>query len=107
MLKHVTLITIFVILGAPNAEAGLFDLFKKDSCKQYSDYTCKQLENSPYNVYFYWPNDREEYLGQSSSLSQCGDIAIDFSYRKKVQNQNWGYICCLITKNSSCAEKHR
>ena len=96
-----------VIIFATSASAGIFDLFRRDSCKQYSDYTCKQLENSPYNVYFYWPNDREEYLGQSSSLSQCGDMAVNFSYSKEVQNENWGYICCLITKNSSCAEKHR
>lgn len=107
MLKNFLFSTICIFVGTQSADAGLLDLFRKDSCKQYSDYTCKQLENSHYNVYFYWPNDREEYLGQSSSLSQCGDMAINFSYRKEVQNENWGYICCLITATSSCAEKHR
>lgn len=56
----VSLLSLF----ANPANAGLLDWFKKDSCKAYSDYTCKQLENSSYNVYFYWPSDKEEYLGQ-------------------------------------------
>lgn len=98
---------LLFIISATSVSAGIFDLFRRDSCRQYSDYTCNQLENSPYNVYFYWPNNHEEYLGQSSSLSQCGDMAVNFSYSKEVQNENWGYICCLITKTSSCAEKHR
>ena len=105
--KRQLVLSLLVLLSATTASAGIFDLFRRDSCKQYSDYTCKQLENSPYNVYFYWPNNSEEYLGQSSSLSQCGDMAVNFSYRKSIQNEDWGYICCLITNSSSCAEKHR
>ena len=107
MLNIFLMVFLPLVLTTFRAEAGIFDLFKKDSCKQYSDYTCKQLENSSYNVYFYWPNDKEEYLGQSYSLSGCGDTAYDFAYRKNISNKNWGYICCLITKNSGCAEKHR
>ena len=79
-----------------------------DSCRSYSDYTCDQLENSNYNVYFYFPDETENYLGQSNSLSSCGNIANNYAYTKNLsQNRDWGYICCLITKDSSCAEKHR
>ena len=87
--------------------SGVLDWFKKNSCKAYSDYNCKQLENSSYDVYFYWLSSKEEYLGQSNTLSGCGDMADKFAYRKDIANNDWGYICCLITKKSSCAEKHR
>ena len=99
--------SLLVISFTTSLEAGIFDLFKKDSCKAYSDYTCKQLENSSYNVYFYWPSDKEEYLGQSYSLSGCGDKASSFAYQKDVSSSIWGYICCLMKDGSSCAEKHR
>lgn len=98
--------SLFSLFGNPS-NAGVFDWFKKDSCKAYSDYTCKQLENSSYNVYFYWPSDKEEYLGQSYSLSGCGDMASNFAYQKDVSSSDWGYICCLMKDGSSCAEKHR
>ena len=95
------------LLSTYTANAGVLDWFKKDTCRAYSAYTCKQLENSSYNVYFYWPSDKEEYLGQSYSLSGCGDMASSFASQKDISNSNWGYICCLMKDGSSCAEKHR
>ena len=94
------------LLCALPANAGILDWFAKDSCKAYSDYTCKQLENSSYKVYFYWPSDKEEYLGQSYSLSGCGDMASSFAYQKNVSSSNWGYICCLMKDGSSCEQPH-
>ena len=37
------IINFFVSVNLANA--GILDWFSKDSCKEYSDYTCKQLEN--------------------------------------------------------------
>ena len=88
----------------------IFYLFggNSDSCKQYSDYSCKELEASNYNVYFYFPDDREKYLGVSNSLSQCNSMSVNYANQKNIsRSDGWGYICCLKTKNSECAEKHR
>ena len=79
-----------------------------DSCKSYSDYTCKQLENSTYNAFFYFPDDTEYYLGTVYSLSGCGRAANRYASSKNLsRSDGWGYICCLKTSNSNCAEKHR
>ena len=80
-----------------------------DSCRDYSDYTCSQLENSRYNVYVWLApskfGDEPFTVGTSNSLSQCSSMARNFAYRKDRKMDD--YICCLITKDSSCAEKHR
>ena len=95
-----TLLTLFVLFLLISCDS--------DSCREYSDYTCKELENSNYNVYFYFPNDDEIYLGVSDSLSGCGNAAYNYANSKKLKNSdNWDYICCLKTKDSQCAEKHR
>ena len=82
---------------------------RSDSCREYSDYTCTQLEQSNYNVYVWlspsnW-GDEPFSAGSSSSLSGCRSVATNFAYRKGRDMDD--YICCLITQNSSCAEKHR
>lgn len=84
-------------------------LIGTDSCLSYSDYTCKQLENSKYNVYVWLApsklGDDPFTVGVSNSLSSCASMARNYSYEKNRTMDD--YICCLITKNSSCAEKHR
>ena len=89
-----------------------------DSCTEYSDFNCKQIERADYNVYFYFPELKsnpklslqEEYLGKASGLSMCGSMAHSFAY-ENVKNlegrKDWGYICCMIAKGSECYEKHR
>jgi uncharacterized protein YbdZ (MbtH family) len=77
-----------------------------DSCLDYSELTCDQLEAATYNVFFYYPNDKEKYLGVSYGLDECGDVA--HYHARKVNNPSgWGYVCCLQTEDSECAEKHR
>ena len=78
-----------------------------DECKEYSDFSCKQIEKADYNVYFYYPSQKEVYLGQASGLTSCGNIARNFANSKRISNQNWGYICCMIAKGSCCCGKHR
>ncbi len=108
-LRTFCLSVIMLFLSFKIANAGLLDfLFGKDSCRSYSDYTCKELENSNYNVYFYFPDNTEYYLGVSSSLTSCNSIAVSYANKKNMSSSSgWGYICCLKTKTSECAEKHR
>ncbi len=85
-----------------------FMLSACDSCRDYSDYSCNQLEKADYNVYFYFlDRDKERYLGTSQGLLQCGEIAQQYAREKELEGAEWSYVCCLKTKNSSCAEKHR
>ena len=80
-----------------------------DECKEYSNYSCKQLEKATYNAYFYFPDgNKEYYLGLAEGLSQCGAMAHSYASSKQFsRDSGWSYICCLKTKDSECAEKHR
>jgi hypothetical protein len=78
-----------------------------DECRSYSAFTCKEIETADYNVYFYFPSDTEHYLGQASGLSECGATAHSYAIERKVSAADWGYVCCMIARGSSCYEKHR
>ncbi len=69
--------------------------------------TDRAIENSQYNAYFYYPNDREEYLGQVDGLSACQSAAWAKARSLSMVDANWSYICCRITRSSSCESKHR
>ena len=76
-----------------------------DQCREYSEFSCDEIQKASYNVYFYYPSEAEEYLGQAEGLAQCGSIAHSFAYSKKLDR--WGYVCCMRVKGSECYEKHR
>jgi len=78
-----------------------------DECREYSDYSCREIEKASYNVFFYYPNGKEEYLGVAQGLSQCGSLAHNFSSSKGLVGREWTYICCMRAKSSECYEKHR
>jgi hypothetical protein len=82
-----------------------------DECREYSSYSCKQIETADYNVIFYFQESgTEQYLdlGQAKGLSQCGQRAHGFAASKNLsRGDNWSYVCCMIAKGSSCYEKHR
>jgi hypothetical protein len=79
-----------------------------DTCREYSDFSCNEIENAPYNVYFYYQSGAEKYLGQAQGLSQCGAVAYDFaSSRNLSSKKEWSYVCCMKAKGSECYEKHR
>jgi hypothetical protein len=78
-----------------------------DECSSYSSFSCKQIETADYNVYFYFPSGEEQYLGRTTGLRQCGQTAHSFATSKKLTQENWGYICCMIARGSDCYEKHR
>ena len=75
-----------------------------DECSTYSKYSCSQIENADYNVYFYFPDGSEKYLGQASGLSQCSATAGNYANQTGAP-KSW--ICCMATASSSCEEKHR
>ena len=75
-----------------------------DDCSKYSKYSCDQIERASYNVYYYLPDGREEYLGEATGIKSCSAVADNYSAVTKTQ-KNW--ICCMKTNKSQCEEKHR
>ena len=79
-----------------------------DSCREYSDFSCSYLEKATYTVYFSFPDsNRSLDIGDAVGLDRCGSIAHNYASRHGVRGENWGYICCLHAKGSTCYEKHR
>jgi hypothetical protein len=84
-------------------------------CDKYaSKHSCNYVENeATYNVLFYFPtrssDSKEYYVGTTKGLQQCGAQAKSYAFQKGGGNASydWGYICCMQTKDSSCEEKHR
>jgi hypothetical protein len=77
-------------------------------CKEYSDFSCKEIEEVTYNTYFYYPSGTEKFLGIANGLSQCGNMSYSFASSKKLEgNAEWSYICCMKVEDSECYEKHR
>lgn len=85
----------------------------QDSCREYSDYTCEQLQAKTYNVHYsdvdlVTGKSATTYIGQAHGLDACGAVAYDFAdLRIGKRKGDWSYICCLQTDDSECAEKHR
>ena len=96
-------ILIFVI-----STAVLYYSGKGDRCRSYSALTCSELETTAqFNVYFYYPQDGSEFLGDVNGLSSCQQRANTFAAKKEVQSASWDYLCCLKTQKSACAEKRK
>jgi hypothetical protein len=70
---------------------------------------CDGNNSAVYNAYFYFPEgNKEYYLGIAQGLNQCGAMAHSYANSNNLDSSSgWGYICCLKTKDSECAEKHR
>ena len=75
-----------------------------DECSSYSNYTCQQIEDATYDVYFYFPDDREQPLGRVTGLQSCSSTAGAYASQTGAP-KSW--ICCMVTSKSSCEEKHR
>lgn len=88
------------------AWCGVFLTACGDDCTKYSDYNCKQLAKATYNVWVDLPERGSKYAGQAVGLDGCEDIADEYAMNDP-NHDGWSYICCLQTKDSSCAEKHR
>lgn len=78
-----------------------------DSCRDYSEFNCKQIQEAKYNVWFYFNKNSDAYnIGSADGLSQCGNIAKNYAYNKGL-TYDWSYVCCMKAKGSDCYEKHR
>lgn len=78
-------------------------------CHEATSYTCAELEDVVYNVYYSEEGASEEvWIGRSRGLQNCGSDAHRYAAgRGKKADDSWSYICCLRTEKSECAEKHR
>jgi hypothetical protein len=80
----------------------------KDECREYSDFSCEDIQTATYNIYFYYPDGSEVYLGIVNGLNECGNISSNFASSKNLlENNDWSYVCCMKAKGSDCYEKHR
>ena len=98
----------FVLLLSGPVKADFFDfLFGPENCKVGSNYTCNQLENSPYNVFFYSPDKTEKYLGLARNLPSAKIMSVNYANSLNLsRDAGWSTVFCLKTNASECAEKH-
>lgn len=66
-----------------------------------------KYESVDVNVYFYFPDNREVFLGQTHGAAACGNAARQYASSKGAMNSRWSYVCCTIRKDSQCYEKIR
>lgn len=67
------------------------------------------------NAYLYDQDGREHfagfsdgsYLDRESLLSQCRSNAFAKARGLHLDDRDWGYVCCTVTSESSCATKVR
>jgi len=64
-----------------------------------------KYETTRVNAYFYYPNDKEVYLGEFTGASACQSAARGYANSQNISSSNWSYICCTIEKGSSCYRK--
>jgi len=89
----------------------VISLFFTISCEKKEETT----EKLQYNSYFVYPvdninkdNSPKTYVGTVKGLSSCKYIVSKYySDRRKFIKGDWDYMCCVRTKESSCAEQHR
>jgi hypothetical protein len=65
------------------------------------------LSQSSFNVYFYYPDQREQYLGVAQGIDQCQAMAGTHAQSLGLTSTDWDYLCCRKTMTSECASKHR
>ena len=84
-----------------------------DECREYSDYTCAELERQTYNAYYFDVEkvtgmERSIFAGQVVGLGACADAASSTAEVYAEEREGyWSHVCCLQTSDSECAEKHR
>ena len=91
-IKRLSLTLVILLFSVTTAKAGFLDFLFG------SDYT--------YNVLFYPPSGKEEFLGNVSSKSACGDRAYNEAVRRSLQGR-YDYLCCKSDGKSFCLRKER
>jgi len=95
---------IFVIIAVL-----LYQCVNGDECSSFSKFSCKEIRNANYIVWFSFPDDDKTYsLGNANSLEVCKAVAYSYAESKNLlDTTNWDYICCMVAEGSNCLEKHR
>jgi hypothetical protein len=67
-----------------------------------------EYEHVDVHAYFYYPNNKEKYLGRYRGADACGSAAYAFAKQKDLSNEKkWSYLCCTIRNGSECYETIR
>ena len=108
IVNKMLMIVGFVILTTGSANADFFDfLFGPEPCKVGTEYTCSELENAQYNVYFYSPDKEEKNIGLARNLATAKIKSVQYTNSLNLsRDSGWTTTFCLKTKSSECAEKH-
>lgn len=65
-------------------------------------------ETDVFNVYFYFPDGKEKYVGRAIGISACQRASHSFANSAGLpRNSRWSYICCREHRGSSCYDKYR
>jgi hypothetical protein len=80
--------------------------FMLNSCSgEFDHLPLEEYENVELHCYFYFPNDKEKYLGQMTGISNCQSAAYHYASQKNLsESDKWDYIACTIRKDSDCYE---
>ena len=65
------------------------------------------MPDATFNAYFYYPDSREEFMGEVLGLQACRDITrARATELNMIGTHNWTYACCRKTEFSECAQQH-
>ncbi len=79
----------------------------KDNCQSFSKYTCKELEKTTYNVWFYYRTGNPIFAGATTGLENCRSMAKSYAEANTRGGSGWSYSCCVVKTNSTCEERHK
>lgn len=98
-----------LILSVIALFAGLLLFAYGNKCSPDSTYSCEQLADKDFNVFFIFPGDNKEtYLGLVNGLDQCRNAALQYAGEQKLSlGSGWSQACCLKTADSECAESFK
>ena len=94
-------IVIGVVYSCTDGKYGTDEIFSPPDTLPFSRY-----DEADVNVYFYFPDNIEEYSGRITGASSCGAIAHNCACNKGQHgNRDWGYVYCIIEGGPGCDRK--
>ena len=78
-----------------------------NNCSNESDLlSFDEYEDVELHCYFYYPDNKEKYLGRMKGISRCQNAVHNYAFQNNLsKSDNWSYIACTIRKDSDCYEK--
>ena len=84
--RHYILHTVSIVIYLAIVSCGQS---ANDECGSYSKYSCDEMKSATYNVYFYFPNDKEVKLGVANGLDECGSMAHKYANSKNISRESY------------------